>query len=519
MKIEISNLGVIQKAAIDLKPLTVFVGSSGTGKTWTAYTLASILSTHGLKRYLEAYSDNKNQVKYDSLDKGIEEFLEIGNFQLNLIGFAEEYAEKYLNDVSHISQSWLSKFLNTARVNFNNLQVDFRFDELKKEFFERIKKYSLDKKRTFGSHLSLQIIKQENEEYIYFYRISESDKDNIKLPPVFNKVIRDLFSETILSIIHKCLYSFVYIFPTERTTYVGFPFSVQKKVNINKLEKIIENIQEDNINVDNKGLEDNNSEKDTNKNANDKQKILAQVIELLNSLEEETNPGEPKPGKQERSPGKSAAIQSLTQIIAVASMKTDDERQEESEKNPKILDYINLANFLQEDILYGNVKVDSSTLQNEIIFQPSKDINLEMQVASSMVKELAPLYLCLRYLVEPDELLIIDEPEMNLHPAAQVQIIEFLAMLVQAGLKVLITTHSPYIVDHLSNLMKAAKYEDKESLKERFYLERTEAFIPQDKVSVYLFEDGTAKNILHEDGRIDWGTFGNVSDDISHIFP
>jgi len=64
-----------------------------------------------------------------------------------------------------------------------------------------------------------------------------------------------------------------------------------------------------------------------------------------------------------------------------------------------------------------------------------------MQVASSMVKELAPLYLCLRYLVEPDELLIIDEPEMNLHPAAQVQIIEFLAMLVQAGLKVLITTH------------------------------------------------------------------------------
>jgi hypothetical protein len=36
------------------------------------------------------------------------------------------------------------------------------------------------------------------------------------------------------------LYSFVYIFPTERTTYVGFPFSVQKKVNIDKLEKIID---------------------------------------------------------------------------------------------------------------------------------------------------------------------------------------------------------------------------------------------------------------------------------------
>lgn len=67
--------------------------------------------------------------------------------------------------------------------------------------------------------------------------------------------------------------------------------------------------------------------------------------------------------------------------------------------------------------------------------------------------------------------------------------------------------------------MHAAKYEDKESIKERFYLERTEAFVPQDKVSVYLFEDGTARSILDKEGRIDWETFGDVSDDISHIFP
>ena len=46
-----------------------------------------------------------------------------------------------------------------------------------------------------------------------------------------------------------------------------------------------------------------------------------------------------------------------------------------------------------------------------------------MTVSSSMVKELAPLVLYLRYLAKPDELVIIDEPEMNLHPAAQVQII------------------------------------------------------------------------------------------------
>lgn len=276
---------------------------------------------------------------------------------------------------------------------------------------------------------------------------------------------------------------------------------------INKLEKIIEDIQEDNEqNLD-------------NQSQNQKQKVLMQVLELLNSLEEEIDTEKSQPDKQKITVGKSAVIESLTSIIANASVKTDDERQEEAEKNPQILEYINLANFLQENILSGHVKVESSTLQNEIIFQPSEDVNLEMQVASSMVKELAPLYLCLRYLVEPNELLIIDEPEMNLHPSAQVEIIEFLAMLVNAGIKILITTHSPYIVDHLSNLIKATQYEDKESIKERFYLDRTDAFVAQENVSVYLFEDDTAKNILEENGRIDWGTFADVSDDISHILP
>jgi hypothetical protein len=99
-----------------------------------------------------------------------------------------------------------------------------------------------------------------------------------------------------------------------------------------------------------------------------------------------------------------------------------------------------------------------------------------------------------------------------------VEIAEFLAMLVNAGLHVLITTHSPYIVDHLANLMQAAKHEDRDSIKEMFYLQRTEAFIPQEKVSIYLFEDGTAKNLVSEEGTIDWETFGKVSDDVSQIY-
>jgi predicted ATPase len=115
---------------------------------------------------------------------------------------------------------------------------------------------------------------------------------------------------------------------------------------------------------------------------------------------------------------------------------------------------------------------------------------------------------------------VIDEPEMNLHPKAQVQLMEFLALLVSAGLQVLITTHSPYIVDHLANLMSAATRSDaqKEEIKLKFLLEKKEAFIDKKNVGIYLFENGTTENILDAEGLIHWKTFSDVSDRVSQIF-
>ena len=52
MKVTICNLGIINKVQIDLKPLTVFIGENGTGKTWTAYTLAGMLGKYGFDYYI-----------------------------------------------------------------------------------------------------------------------------------------------------------------------------------------------------------------------------------------------------------------------------------------------------------------------------------------------------------------------------------------------------------------------------------------------------------------------------------
>ena len=92
-------------------------------------------------------------------------------------------------------------------------------------------------------------------------------------------------------------------------------------------------------------------------------------------------------------------------------------------------------------------------------------------------------------------------------------------MLANAGLRVLITTHSPYMLDHLANLIRIATYDEQKQaeLVERFFLKRTDAFIKQDDVSLYLVDQGKTENILEEDGLINWNTFGDVSDEVARI--
>lgn len=72
---------------------------------------------------------------------------------------------------------------------------------------------------------------------------------------------------------------------------------------------------------------------------------------------------------------------------------------------------------------------------------------------SSSVRSLLDISLYLCHLAEKTDLLIIDEPELNLHPEKQRKLARLLAYLSNNGLDVLITTHSDYILRELSNLI------------------------------------------------------------------
>lgn len=82
--------------------------------------------------------------------------------------------------------------------------------------------------------------------------------------------------------------------------------------------------------------------------------------------------------------------------------------------------------------------------------------SLPLMRASSMVSELAPVVLYLRHLVEPEDVLIIEEPESHLHPAMQVEFTRQLAGLVRAGIRVIVTTHSEWVLQELANVVRAS---------------------------------------------------------------
>ncbi len=119
-----------------------------------------------------------------------------------------------------------------------------------------------------------------------------------------------------------------------------------------------------------------------------------------------------------------------------------------------------LGTKIEENVLAGSVRVDRSTSTNypRFAYRPEgwKD-DLALANASSMVSELAPVVLYLRHLVGPGNVLIVEEPESHLHPAMQVQFTRQLAALVNAGIHVIITTHSEWLLGELANIVRRSE--------------------------------------------------------------
>ena len=117
-----------------------------------------------------------------------------------------------------------------------------------------------------------------------------------------------------------------------------------------------------------------------------------------------------------------------------------------------------VAAQLEKVVLGGEVRVEpSDTNYPQFLYRPQGwTSDLALMRSSSMVSELAPLVLYLRHVVGSGDVLVIEEPESHLHPAMQVAVIGLVARIVRAGVRVILTTHSEWVLDGLSNIVQAS---------------------------------------------------------------
>lgn len=141
---------------------------------------------------------------------------------------------------------------------------------------------------------------------------------------------------------------------------------------------------------------------------------------------------------------------------------------------------------IEKTILRGVVGVERSELINYPHFTYRPDgwkEDLPLMHSSSMVSELAPVVLFLRHLVQPGNVLIIEEPESHLHPAMQVEFTRQLTKLVQAGYRVIITTHSEWILEELANVVRRSQL----PLDQLATVSESDAALTADQIGVWEF--------------------------------
>lgn len=103
------------------------------------------------------------------------------------------------------------------------------------------------------------------------------------------------------------------------------------------------------------------------------------------------------------------------------------------------------------DIIGGEYEIAQN---GQLYYMPKGSrLRLTMVESSSAVRSLVLIGLYLRHVAYPGGVFMVDEPELNLHPANQRRVARLLARLVNLGIKVFVTTHSDYIVKELNSLI------------------------------------------------------------------
>ena len=438
MNLIIENVGTVKNADIKLNGLTIIAGENDTGKSTVGRLLFSIVKA--INRYEQDLKENKSQIILRKIEKLYFKIRPIVSFSKH------EKIQEIFNPRNFARQ--IEPFIN-AQTSLFSVDYSKEIEQIFQEKIDNLRKFDME---------SVHVIIKSLEDIKHTILKEEKKEDVIKraLSKVF---FSEFYSElstkgcTYTSII-KCLEGENKIFDIEINNNIITAFNLHDVLLFNDVTFI-------------------------------ETPVILQMYDVIRSAGTllEIEDKEQRMNAMER-PKISLHIKDLVNKLENAKYFADTF----FERGFSIIDTLKRIS----DIINGGFtfEKDNKDFLFSKLTSTKKNIKVRSVNTASGIKSFGMIQLLLQSNILDDRsLLIIDEPENHLHPKWQVEYARLIVELVKNEINVLISSHSPYMI-------QAIKYfSDKYEIKE--------------KVSFYLAE-ADEKESLSE--------INNVTDDLNKIF-
>ena len=165
----------------------------------------------------------------------------------------------------------------------------------------------------------------------------------------------------------------------------------------------------------------------------------------------------------------------------------------------------------------GYYVASSDSIEFRSVARGDRRFAIPLHLASSSARGLSDLYFFLRHVARRDHLLIIDEPESHLDTANQILLARMLARLVRTGLRVLLTTHSDYLIKELNNLIMLSRpLRNKSKVMRRLKYSKDDWIAPE-RIRAYVAADGSISKCEIDKFGIDMPNFDKTINEINAV--
>ncbi len=184
----------------------------------------------------------------------------------------------------------------------------------------------------------------------------------------------------------------------------------------------------------------------------------------------------------------------------------------QTRKNNK---FIQLAEDIEKNFLCGEYKVKDN---KKIVYVTENGKELELYTSSSLVKTVVGIINYLKYFAVKGDYFLIDEPELNLHPENQRKIARIFARMINYGINIVMTTHSPYIINELNNLIMLNKVSvtDKERIMNGNGIAE-DSIIKIKDISSYLVKNNEIKEMNKGEFGLEVESFNETVDNLNNL--